>query len=498
LSSILEENDDQQVTVGDLTENMQEFLGESALGKAYSTRHMKERLMEHFGENVIITSKPGKTNIVTFRRTAASILEEFHTKQRERKNTDDEKMEVIRAAARLLRSDLKAMETPDDKHYPLIETDLEKHVQYLPTTLQLLLEEMFSGKKTSLKVAAIGQALLQSSRPRSVLAPMQIGLAVQLHHNFASRFLIYTLHHLGFCSSYQEVLLYKQNAVVEQGTSIPEYNGQFVQYVSDNVDHNLRTLDGHDTFHGMGIIATVTPGTAIMNRVPRKKVCKQDIASAGTIEILPPSQPRKAVLEVKFNKIILVKIQDLTAALDVLWKTSLLFNKVTRPNWSGLMQAIHKGVHKGQSSVSFLPMIDMSSSDITCINSTLTFVLKHAKEHGITNPIITFDQPLWFKAFSLINTESPDSELRKIIPRLGAFHTLMSFLGSIGYLMAGSGLKELLELIYAPNAVEHMLSGKAVSRAIRGHLIIDAALNALLYSAALGVNVPQLDSQGMN
>lgn len=50
--------------------------------------------------------------------------------------------------------------------------------------------------------------------------------------------------------------------------------------------------------------------------------------------------------------------------------------------------------------------------------------------------------------------------------------------------MAESGLKEILEMIYASNVVDHMLSGKAVSRAVRGHLIIDAALNFLLYSSA--------------
>ena len=32
-----------------------------------------------------------------------------------------------------------------------------------------------------------------------------------------------------------------------------------MQYAADNVDHNVRTLDGKNTFHGMGIIATVTP-----------------------------------------------------------------------------------------------------------------------------------------------------------------------------------------------------------------------------------------------
>ena len=36
--------------------------------------------------------------------------------------------------------------------------------------------------------------------------------------------------------------------------------------------------------------------------------------------------------------------------------------------------------------------------------------------------------------------------------------------------------------MYANNAVPHILSGKAVARAIRGHLLVDAALNALLVS----------------
>ena len=63
----------------------------------------------------------------------------------------------------------------------------------------------------------------------------------------------------------------------------------------------------------------------------------------------------------------------------------------------------------------------------------------------------------------------------------------MSFLGFIGYLMHESGLKETLETIYTPNAVTHMLSGKAVSRAVRGHFIVDFALSAPLISKAFGI-----------
>ena len=61
----------------------------------------------------------------------------------------------------------------------------------------------------------------------------------------------------------------------------------------------------------------------------------------------------------------------------------------------------------------------------------------------------------------IIESESADNDLRQVVLRLGSFHTEMSFIGSIGHLMAESGLKKRLELIFAPNAVGHLLTGKA-------------------------------------
>jgi len=60
------------------------------------------------------------------------------------------------------------------------------------------------------------------------------------------------------------------------------------------------------------------------------------------------------------------------------------------------------------------------------------------------------------------------SDLRKIELRMGGFHTLMSFLGSIGNIVSGSELHSALELMYAENTATHMLSGKAYDRAICG------------------------------
>ncbi len=90
----------------------------------------------------------------------------------------------------------------------------------------------------------------------------------------------------------------------------------------------------------------------------------------------------------------------------------------------------------------------------------------------------------------IVDTELIDSDLKNLVLRLGGFHMEMSFLESIGHFMSASGLQHILELVYAPNAVVHMFIGKAIARAVRAHLLVDAALNCLLLANALGAPLP--------
>ncbi len=92
----------------------------------------------------------------------------------------------------------------------------------------------------------------------------------------------------------------------------------------------------------------------------------------------------------------------------------------------------------------------------------------------------------------IVTTEPEGSDLKGIVLRLGGFHTEMSFLGTLGHLKVSTRLQDLLELIYAPNAVVHMLSCKAIASAMRGHFIVDAALNALMLVDALNIPLPWL------
>ena len=117
------------------------------------------------------------------------------------------------------------------------------------------------------------------------------------------------------------------------------------------------------------------------------------------------------------------------------------------------------------------------------------FICKEASRYQ-KPPVVTFDQPFYWKALCIITNENTESDLKQIVLHLGRFHTEMSFLGSIGHLMAGSGLHEVLETAYASNAVNHMLSGKAVSRAVRGFMMVDNALHILLMKESFGVSLP--------
>ena len=56
----------------------------------------------------------------------------------------------------------------------------------------------------------------------------------------------------------------------------------------------------------------------------------------------------------------------------------------------------------------------------------------------------------------------------------------MSFVGSIGNLMSGSGLKRRSKNVMAPNTVSQTLNGKAIARALRGNFPVDGALLVLL------------------
>ena len=243
----------------DLVDIMAEHLKDCE-SEAYSNIHMKSKLIKHYGDEILFAQSPNQADAIMLKKTATTILRDFY-KQSRNVDTEAEKLQVIKAAADIIHSDIKSMASSREE-YP-DSTTIENHRKYIPENLRQFLEQLIRKKDASLKISAIGQALVQSTWPNMVIAPLKIGLTVQMHRTFGSRFPIDTLSHLGFCTSYTEVRKFELNAAVFHGIDLPEMTDKHtVQYVADNADHNAVIIDGQNTFHGMGMIAVVTPGVS--------------------------------------------------------------------------------------------------------------------------------------------------------------------------------------------------------------------------------------------
>ena len=260
VAKYLEENDDEQITINDLINQMQTLTAEENC-EPYSSPYMKQELKKHYGDRIIVTEINGKPNVVTFHSTANRILNDFHDKKLQ--HSKDVKLQIIEAAAQLIKSDIKDIKQSRDIYPSNAEiSSIEAAMAFIPPSLQTFLKLVFSGGEVDLKIASIGQAIMQSARPRVLLAPMQLALGVQMHHHFQSRFLIESLHRLGFCCSYPDIKKYERSAAMMEYETPTRYDPKpFIQYAADNVDYNIRTLDGRNSFHGMGMIASFTPRT---------------------------------------------------------------------------------------------------------------------------------------------------------------------------------------------------------------------------------------------
>ena len=64
----------------------------------------------------------------------------------------------------------------------------------------------------------------------------------------------------------------------------------------------------------------------------------------------------------------------------------------------------------------------------------------------IATPVITLYQTLWLKAAKI-----EKAKLLRVVLILGGFHLMMSFLGSIGNVIAGSKVSDGLSMVYGSN-----------------------------------------------
>lgn len=226
-----------------------------------------------------------------------------------------------------------------------------------------------------------------------------------------------------------EVQRFESNAAISQGLDIPgDLSQSFIQYVANNVDHNLPKLDGNNTFRGMGIICGITLCTMQQRPIRREVGSAKKIKFIANVEIEFYKQSNNSAMTITFEDLKIMKNIDKSSCLNflslVIWPLKKSYTGVV-----GEMQVKQIGQYPGKSS-GFLPMIDMNPSDlhVSSVYSTLLFVCRDARYYQRAH-VMTFDQPLFWKAMTIFWNEPDSSQIR-----LGAFYTEMSFLSCIGHI----------------------------------------------------------------
>ena len=359
----------------------------------YSVKWLKKKLSEKYASNVFFAEVAGRKNVVCFQNMASFIIsDKWHSDRSD--NVSIESDRVIRAAARLILADIREKQYSTDT-YPSEQDikDTDRAIEWMPRSLQILMQELIASK---VKQSSIGQCIIRAAKPRSAIPPILLGLGVEMDHVFGSRWLINELSRLGFSVPYDEVVRFKHSSIQAESLTdlLPEhFPDSFTQWVGDNVDHNVATLDGNGTFHGMGIIAVSTKTrsgstmpTQHSSNMPRlKRILSKALIRDKGIPIVPYVRGLLPGLKgMKYKPILELQMpHTLPKAmhLEGLWHSGWLFSDDSqpRPNWSGFMQDISDGDHPQTSDIRMLPLIDMNSSDETCIYSTLMFIGGQAK-----------------------------------------------------------------------------------------------------------------------
>ena len=188
---------------------------------------------------------------------------------------------------------------------------------------------------------SMAHALMQATFPRKLMMPLQLGLAVHLHDQFASKYLMDFLYSMGFSKSYKEVRRCEKNAaLIFNDHDLKINETQKMYFMADNVDHNPAHLDGRNTVHWMGMtlaISPVCPGNPRI--IPRVEVSKDQIVSLTSNMVHTfNTEGIKTLGGLAYKELKVEMNNDNHNHLDLLWKCKQLI----LPNstlWAGLMQA---------------------------------------------------------------------------------------------------------------------------------------------------------------
>jgi len=449
-------------------------------GNTLSRRLLVQNLPSYFGNDLLVLSSPGIASIVGFRNCISNTMKLID-------DYDDEGLNPsMSRICKQIKEDID-MVTSDKSHYDAhisIDTMIGASSE---TLLDLLakISPQLSRTLPSLLICNVVTSIVKN-HPTS----MQIDLGVLIRD---SKRLINMMHSFGVTCSYDEVLRFKKSAAVlaatnTEVTGISNAKSGLIQIVADNFDADISSQNGKLTTHSLAVLVTQPDTNQDQSDIQLiKRIKKANMPDSINYEL--PIQRftghKTPVMQksVKCVQPLSILAHEVIASnssheFDFQFICDIL-NDPNCPEYNGYMTArsrLQGHSIQPRTIAVYLPLIDMVPSDPDTIMTALVQAQRISTEAGQDFVVFTCDQQLYRVMLQVIwsNVE----QFSNVVPRLGGMHTLMSFIGTVGTLMAETGLSDVLGAVFG--GVPKLLSGKKFPQNVRAlRLVTEELLRSL-------------------
>ena len=425
-------------------------------GQQLSRRNLIDKVMAHFGDEVVSFHSPGIATLLVFRNHVAKTLRIVDVVE----NDIDEY--VCKVGQQIAKECAAAKQELHDYSMHIDKTSASECVSEVLSKLLSVVNPKFSRSLQSIMVGNIVSSVC-TCKP----TPLQIALGVLLggHKN-----LINELYKYGICCSYDEVRRFLRSAAVKAasdkvwaGLSDASLGG-LVQVIIDNFDAFIQSQNCRLECYCLAMLVTQPRMDAgpKFDKIPRlskhemSQQKKPPMRIGATLK-LEPSEKFQTAATVSLGR---------SREIDYQFMHSILYVADT-PEQNGYNTRLCReaGMTPAtKSAVRYLPLINMTpKSDPDCINTAVAHGVKITNDSNQNIMVITCDQQLYKVVVDL--TFHTPALLSEVVAVLGGMHFLMDFVGCIGSLTADNGTKAILSTTFG--SVDKMLSGKKYPQNVR-------------------------------
>ena len=453
------------------------------MGSELSRSQLIEELCKHFAGDLLVLSSPGYAKIIIFHNSAADMLKCV----KDDSDDNDTHTSIKKVAMQIIK---ECKEITFDKSTYKLHIDKDSAAESIPITLDALLAAVSPKLDKTLPALLIGNIV--TSVVRNQPTDLQVALGVLLRD---SKMMVSHMNDYRVTCSYDEVLRFKKSAAVaaaidpsQQG--IADVNDGLVQVICDNFDADISSPSGKLSTHSLAMIITQPNHKDVIQKDTISRLRKDEVSQPIQEPIAEddigfynaqkkPAMPQMPDLTVSQDFLILQDVSKRRAEENdfAFFQDILTSSKCPEFNGYNTKLCREQGhTLKPKTKVVYMPLIDKPPADPSTM---MTAMLKAERiSNGIGQDFVVFtaDQQLYRIALNIL-WENPD-KFSNFYLRLGGMHLLMSYCGSIGTLMADTGIVDILSVPFG--GVLKMMTGKKYPQNVRAfRMLVEELLRTI-------------------